>query len=47
MGMRTVLVIDDDIHIGNLIEEALRGEGYGVFRAYSGTEALLLRRISQ
>ncbi len=40
--MKTVLVIDDDIHIGNLLEEALRGEGYGVFRAYSGTEALLL-----
>ncbi len=35
------MVIDDDIHIGNLIEEALRREGYRVSRAYSGTEALL------
>lgn len=40
--MKTILVIDDDIHIGNLLEEALSGEGYAVKRAYSGTEAQLL-----
>lgn len=40
--MRNLLVIDDDIHIGNMLEETLSKEGYGVFRAYSGTEALLL-----
>ncbi len=39
--MKNILVIDDDIHIGNVIEELLRREGYGVSRAYSGTEALL------
>ena len=39
--MRDILIIDDDIHIGNMIEEALRREGYRAFRAYSGTEALL------
>ncbi len=39
--MKKILVIDDDIHIGNLIEEALCREGYRVFHAYSGTEALL------
>ena len=39
--MKHILVIDDDIHIGNLLEEALTREGYGVLRAYSGTEALL------
>lgn len=39
--MRNILVIDDDIHIGNMLEETLSKEGYGVFRAYSGTEALL------
>ncbi len=39
--MKHILVIDDDIHIGNLLEEALTREGYGVSRAYSGTEALL------
>lgn len=40
--MRQILVIDDDIHIGNMLEETLMKEGYGVLRAYSGTEALLL-----
>lgn len=40
--MKTILVIDDDMHIGNLLEEALVGEGYSVLRAYSGTEAQLL-----
>ncbi len=40
--MKKILIIDDDIHIGNMLEEALRGEGYGVFHAYSGTEALLV-----
>lgn len=39
--MKHVLVIDDDIHIGNLLQEALEGEGYRVSRAYSGSEALL------
>lgn len=40
--MKNLLVIDDDIHIGNMLEETLIKEGYGVLRAYSGTEALLL-----
>ena len=40
--MKTIAVIDDDIHIGNALEELLRQEGYAVLRAYSGTEALLL-----
>lgn len=40
--MRNLLIIDDDIHIGNMLEETLRKEGYGVLRAYSGTEALLV-----
>lgn len=40
--MITILVIDDDIHIGNLLEEALSGEGYSVIRAYSGTETQLV-----
>ena len=39
--MSHILVIDDDIHIGNLLQEALEGEGYRVSRAYSGTEAVL------
>ena len=39
--MKNILIIDDDIHIGNVMEEALSKEGYHVFHAYSGTEALL------
>lgn len=38
--MKHILIIDDDIHIGNMIDEALVKEGYQVSRAYSGTEAL-------
>ena len=40
--MKNILIIDDDVHIGNVLEEILVKEGYGVFRAYSGTEALLV-----
>ncbi|MCI9157063.1 MAG: response regulator transcription factor [Lawsonibacter sp.] len=40
--MKTIAVIDDDIHIGNFLEELLRRERYAVLRAYSGTEAVLL-----
>ena len=40
--MSRILIIDDDMHIGNLLEETLSGEGYDVSRAYSGTEALLV-----
>ena len=39
--MRHILIIDDDIHIGDMLEEVLQLEGYRVSRAYSGTEALL------
>lgn len=40
--MKTIAVIDDDIYIGNMLEEVLKREGYRVLRAYSGTEALYL-----
>ncbi len=40
--MKNILIIDDDMYIGNMLEETLIKEGYGVSRAYSGTEALLL-----
>ena len=40
--METILIIDDDVAIGNLEQEVLEREGYTVQRAYSGTEALLL-----
>lgn len=40
--MKKIAVIDDDVYIGNMLEELLNREGYSVIRAYSGTEALLL-----
>ena len=40
--MQTILIIDDDIAIGNLEQEVLEREGYSVLRAYSGTEAQML-----
>jgi len=40
--MKQILIIDDDIHIGNMLEETLGKAGYQVSRAYSGTEALLV-----
>ena len=36
--METILIIDDDVAIGNLEQEVLEWEGYLVQRAYSGTE---------
>lgn len=40
--MQRIMIVDDDIPIGNMLEEVLEKEGYQVSRAYSGTEALLL-----
>lgn len=45
LAMKKILIVDDDIHIGNVLEEKLSKEEYIVSRAYSGTEALLV--ISQ
>ena len=39
---KNILIIDDDMHIGNMLEEALAREGYGVSRAYSGTAGFSL-----
>lgn len=39
--MQTILIVDDDVNIGNLEQEVLERAGYAVRRAYSGTEALL------
>ena len=40
--MKTIAIIDDDIHIGDMLAEVLTQEDYSVLRAYSGTEALYL-----
>lgn len=39
--MKTILIVDDDVYIGNMLEELLTKENYAVGRAYSGTEALM------
>lgn len=39
---KQILIVDDDINIGNMLEEALSREGYQLLRAYSGTEALMI-----
>ncbi len=40
--MKTIAIIDDDIPIGDMLEEVLKKENFHVLRAYSGTEALYL-----
>jgi len=37
-----ILIVDDDVTIGNMVQEALESEGYSALRAYSGTEALMV-----
>ena len=39
--MKTILIVDDDVYIGDMLEELLTKENYDVGRAYSGTEALM------
>ncbi len=41
--MRTILIIDDDIAIGNMEQEVLELVGYTTRRAYSGTEVKTMR----
>ena len=40
--MAKILIIDDDVSIGNMIETALLKAGHEAWRAYCGTEALFL-----
>lgn len=42
MQKKLILIVDDDIDIGNMLEELLTKNGYDALRAYSGTEALLV-----
>lgn len=42
MTAPVIAIVDDDVYIGDMLEELLRREGFGVLRAYSGTEALML-----
>lgn len=40
--MKTILIIDDDVYIGDMLQEVLAKENYSVLRAYSGSEALFV-----
>lgn len=33
--MKTIAIIEDDLHIGAILEKTLKKEGYRVLRAYS------------
>ena len=39
---KQILIVDDDMNIGNMLEETLKRENYDVLRAYSGTEAVMV-----
>ena len=41
VNLKTILIVDDDVSIGDMLEELLIREGYAAARAYSGTEVLL------
>lgn len=45
--MKTIMIIDDDISINDMLDEALSKEGYKLLRAWSGTEALLILEASK
>lgn len=42
MNKASILVVDDDQEIAELVEIHLREEGYEVYKAYNGQQALLL-----
>ncbi|MBR1506683.1 MAG: response regulator [Eubacterium sp.] len=41
MSEHKIMIIEDEVNIGNMLQEALEMEKYSVLRAYSGTEALM------
>ncbi len=40
--MKTILIVDDDKYISDMLSETLKRENYNVIRAFSGTECLLV-----
>ena len=45
--MQTILIVEDDTNINNLLREALSKEGYSCEQAFSGTEAKLLLNMQK
>lgn len=42
--MKTILIVDDDVYISDMLRERLERDSYQVLAAFSGTEALLVLR---
>ena len=42
MNLNSILIVEDNIHINNMIKDLLEQNNFKVTQAYSGTEALLL-----
>ena len=40
--MYSILLVEDEFHINELLKETLEKEGYGCVQAFSGTEARML-----
>ena len=36
MQKKTIMIIDDDVYIGDMLQELLEKNGYATARAYSG-----------
>lgn len=45
--MKSILIIEDDLYISNMLAERLEVSGYRIFKAYSGTEAILFLSTQQ
>ena len=42
--MSTILIVEDDVNINEMLKVALQKEGYSCIQAFSGTELSYLRR---
>lgn len=40
MRKKKIMIVDDDVYIGDMLQELLYKNNYDVSRAYSGSEAL-------
>ena len=47
MRKKRIAIIDDDVYIGDMLQELLEKNNYEVARAYSGTEALFVIKNAQ
>lgn len=45
--MKTILIVEDDLYISDMVASRLEKDGYRVIKAFSGTEALLVLSIQK